>query len=336
MTSSKNGIAVAGSLIVDQHFAIDNYPDKSNLTKIRGTDRTLGGTGNMICQLSKMDPDLPVRVSAILGEHSNGRFVRETLSAFPNVELKNITYGDSTPATIVMDALDDNTRTFFFNGAGSDDYDYDNVDWDLIDSRIFHLEYLLLMKNIDSPDPEYGTGAAKILHEARRRGMITSIDMVSAIGMEGAADIVKASLKYTDICTINELEAELVTGISINRKAVIDEEAAFKALSLLKEYGVSKWAVIHSSSMGFGLDCETGETISLRSLKLPEGFIKGTTGAGDAYCSGILLGAIRDMELRDAMKVATGSAACSLSAVNGYDGLRPFEEVLKLYEESKF
>ncbi len=329
----KDGIAVAGSLIVDHHYAIDSYPEKGNLTRIRGEGRTLGGTGNMICQLAKMDPSLKIRVSAILGEHANGQFVRDTLAQYPNVEIKNISVGNSTPTTIVMNALDDNTRTFFFNGEGSDDYGPDNIDWELIDSRIFHLEYLLLMKTIDSPDPEYGTVAARILKEARDRGMLTSIDVVTAIGMERASEIVRAALRYTDYCTINELEAEMVTGIKIVKEDRADKDQAFLALDELRKAGVSRWAVIHSPSAGFGLDCETGEKIVLNSLKLPEGFIKGTTGAGDAYLSGILLGAIKGMSLIDAMKTATGSAACSLSEVSGYEGLRPFDEVMEIYRK---
>ena len=45
---------------------------------------------------------------------------------------------------------------------------------------------------------------------------------------------------------------------------------------------MAKWAVIHCPECGFGLDCRTGEYVEVPSLKLPKGFIKNTTGAGDA------------------------------------------------------
>ena len=48
-----------------------------------------------------------------------------------------------------------------------------HIDWDSLEGDIFQLEYLLLTKGIDAPDDEYGTHAARILAQARRRGMKT-------------------------------------------------------------------------------------------------------------------------------------------------------------------
>ena len=101
----------------------------------------------------------------------------------------------------------------------------------------------------------------------------------------------------------------------------------------LNEKGVTTWAVIHCPGCGYGYDCQKQEFVKVPSLKLPEGFIKGTNGAGDAYLSGILYGAYQDMTLEEAMILGTACAACSLSEVNGTDGLRPLSEVKKLYQE---
>ena len=113
----------------------------------------------------------------------------------------------------------------------------------------------------------------------------------------------------------------------------IDAEKAYQALAALKAAGVKKWAVIHSPACCYGLDCETGSCECVPSLKLPEGYIKGTTGAGDAFCSGILYGAYRGQQLCEAMRFANACAACSLSEQNGTDGMRSWEEVLKLEKE---
>ena len=81
------------------------------------------------------------------------------------------------------------------------------------------------------------------------------------------------------------------------------------------------------------MDCETGETACVPSLRLPRGYIKGTTGAGDAFCGGILYGACRGKALRESMRFANACAACSLSEQNGTDGMRSWQEVLKLEKE---
>ena len=254
------------------------------------------------------------------------------LLKYPNIDISNLTVEGLSSVTHVMNAQDTKQRTFFYQGGASDIYDESYIDWETLDADIFHLEYLLLMAKVDGPDEEYGTLGARILHDARERGMKTSIDVVSEQS-DRAAGIVSAALKYTDYCSINEVEAEAATGVKLTGADGLTEEKVKEALLKLKEKGVTTWAVIHCPQCGYGYDCQKQEFVKVPSLKLPEGFIKGTNGAGDAYLSGILYGAYQDMTLEEAMILGTACAACSLSEVNGTDGLRPLSEVKKLYQE---
>ena len=332
MDMSKRGIIVAGSLIADVHYEIDTYPEQGNLSTVRSTTGALGGSGNLILDLAKLDPELPVQVSALVGNDTNGQMLMQTLGRFPNIDTSAVVRSGNSSVTLVMNANDTKQRTFFFIPEASDLYDESCIQWDQLNGKIFHLEYLLLMKAVDSPDPVYGTHGAKILHDAQERGMITSIDIVSEQS-DRARTVVQAALKYTDICSVNEFEAEGITGISMVKDGEIDAEKAYQALAALKDAGVKKWAVIHSPACCYGLDCETGETACVPSLLLPKGYIKGTTGAGDAFCSGILYGACRGKALHESLRFANACAACSLSEQNGTDGMRSWEEVLKLEKE---
>ena len=103
------------------------------------------------------------------------------------------------------------------------------------------------------------------------------------------------------------------------------------ALQKLHELGVAKWAVIHCPELGCGMD-EAGNYCEFESLKLPKGYIKGTVGAGDAFCAGVLYAAETDMPLPEALKLGACSAAASLSEVSASDGVKAKDEVLKLYE----
>ena len=58
-------------------------------------------------------------------------------------------------------------------------------------------------------------------------------------------------------------------------------------------------------------------------------------GAGDAFCSGVLYGAWKGMDLKAAIELATASAACSLSAAGATEGMRPVAEVQKLYADMR-
>lgn len=329
MKSTKKGITVAGSLIADVFYEIDTYPAQGFLTQVRATSMHIGGSGNIILDLAKLDENLKVKVCAIVGRDAGGKNIMSVLSQYPNIDTANVTIEENSSVTLVMNATDTKQRTFFFVPEASDAFGEEHINWDTIDTKIFQLEYLLLMKKIDSYDNEYGTHAARILSEAKKRGMITSIDVVTEQSNR-AQGVVKAALKYTDICCINESEAEAVTGIEITKDGVVRRDKAFEAIDKIKSFGVSKWIVIHAPQLAFGLDCETNERFTVPSLNLPEGYIKGSTGAGDAYCSGILYGAHEDKSLESAMKLARSCAACSLSENNGTDGMRSYDEVMLL------
>lgn len=328
------GIAVAGSLIADTHYAILVYPEEERLADILDIHTDVGGTGNIIIDLAKMDPALPIRASGIAGHDEAGNYILSILSAYQNIDTRNISREGKTSTTLVMDAQNTKKRTFFHFPGTNDIYGENFIDWTLLDADIFHLEYLLLMKKLDETDSVYGTHAAKILCEAQKRGMKTSIDMVSKRGPE-VTRIVRAALKYTDFCVINELEAAEVTGIPLDCERADFKENAAEALYKLAGYGVSQWVLIHSASCSFGLDCKTKKVYALAGLNLPVDYIKGKVGAGDAYCAGVLYAAYKEQSIIEAMKLGTATACCSLSEMNGTDGLRPYEQICAFYEKHK-
>ncbi|MDO4939907.1 MAG: carbohydrate kinase family protein, partial [Lachnospiraceae bacterium] len=200
---------------------------------------------------------------------------------------------------------------------------------------IFHIGYLLLMPALDAENAEYGTNMAKLLHRVQQMGIKTSIDVISEAGEEAEKrfrKIVTPALKYTDYCVINELEAQNVTGVILrDSDDKLHVENFRAALEKLKELGVGTWAVIHCPEIGAGLD-ENGNYVECRSLKLPKGFIKGSTGAGDAFCAGVLYAAEKELGMAEALKIGACTAAASLSEVGSIDGVRPLADVLKLYD----
>ena len=125
------------------------------------------------------------------------------------------------------------------------------------------------------------------------------------------------------------------TGIELRTESgELIKENFPKALQAMKDLGVSTWAVIHCPEIGCGLD-ENNNYVEVPSLKLPAGWIVGTVGAGDAFCSGVLYGAWKGMSLKEAIELATGSAACSLSEAGATEGMRTVEEVQKLYAQMR-
>lgn len=329
----KKGICCAGNMLVDITYPIETWPRQNELTHItEGITRSTGGcVCNTITDLAKLDPQLHLVASGFAGHDSEGDFVLAELGKYPNIDLSMVQRNGRTSFTAVMSNNRTKERTFFQHAGANAYYGEEHIDWDRLNVDIFHIGYILLLPNLDAPDAAYGTRMARLLHRAQKAGMKTSIDVVSETGNRFVR-LVTPALKYSDYCIINELEAQQTTGIPLRGgDGTLYTENMPKALNALKELGVSTWAVIHCPEMGCGMD-ENGRCMEIPSLKLPQGWIKGTVGAGDAFCAGILYAAEIGMPMEEALKLGACTAAASLREVSASDGVGTVSEVMQLYE----
>ena len=329
----KKGICCAGNMIVDITYPIDTWPNQNELVHItEGIQSSSGGAVcNTIIDLARLDPKLPLVASGFAGHDAEGDFILQEMGKYPNIDLSMVRRDGRTSFTAVMSNNQTKERTFFQHAGANAGYNEEHIDWEHLDVDIFHIGYILLLPALDAPDGEYGTKMARLLHRAQKAGMKTSIDVVSESG-DRFVRLVTPALKYADYCVINELEAQQTTGVLLRDKdGVLHTENMQAALTRLKELGVAHWAVIHCPEVGCGMD-ENGHYYEVPSLHLPKGWIKGTVGAGDAFCAGILYAAETDLPMEEALKLGACCAAASLSEVNASDGVKTVEEVRALYD----
>ena len=328
------GICVAGNMIVDIIYPTKGWPEQGQLVHILdGISRATGGAVcNTIIDLAKLDKDMPLYAMGRIGKDAEGDLILEKLKEHANIDVQNVIQEGISAITLVLSDVISKERTFFTYLGANAQFDVDDIDWDHLDCDILHIGYILLLNALDQQDPEYGSRMARLLCKAQEHGIKTSIDVVSEAS-DRFCKLVPPALKYSDYCIINEIEAAQTTGIEL-RDA--DDKLIYenlpKALTRMKEMGVSTWAVIHAREGGFGID-ENGNYIAKESLCLPEGYIKGSVGAGDAFCAGVLCGAEHGETLEDSIVLGIASAAASLSEANATDGMRSKVEVQKLYEQ---
>lgn len=186
------------------------------------------------------------------------------------------------------------------------------------------------MNSLDKKDPDFGTCSAHLLKELKDSGIQTSVDLVSENGNRYSQVVIPA-LAYTDYLIINELEAEKTSGINItdSQGNVLFDEVP-KALKRIKSFGVSKWVIIHAPCGCWGLD-ENGEVLYEPSRKLPKGFVKGTVGAGDAFCAGALWAAYNQKSIDEALICGNASAIQSLRSPTATGTLMPINKALDQY-----
>ena len=330
----KRGIAIAGNMIVDILYPILGHPNPGELTTILdGISRSTGGAlCNVIIDLAKLDPELPLTALGRVGTDAEGDYVLEKLGQHANTDTSRVKREGLTSFTAVMADTIGKQRTFYhYRGANARFCEAD-IDWDNLDADLLHIGYILLLDALDEPDDEYGTKMARLLHTAQSRGILTSIDVVSEAG-DRFGRIVPPALKYTDYCVINELEAQSSTGVPLRcENGDLLHRNLPEALKQLKALGVSRWAVIHAPEGAYGMD-EQNNYIETVSAPLPREMIKGTVGAGDAFCSGVLYGAYQRMPLRDAIELGNAAAACSLTESGATEGMRTAEDATAFCRE---
>ena len=327
------GICCAGNMIVDITYPIETWPKQNELTHItEGIQSSPGGSVcNTVTDLARLDPELPLQASGFAGHDAEGDFLMQELGKYPNLDLSMVRRDGRTSFTAVMSNNQTKERTFFQHAGANAYYCEDHIDWEKLRADIFHIGYILLLPALDQEDPEYGTRMARLLHRVQEMGIRTSIDVVSESG-DRFKKLVVPALRYADYCIINELEAQQTTGVALRGEdGRLLREHFPEALRTLRALGVSRWAVIHCPELGCGMD-EEGRYEELPSIDVPREWIKGTVGAGDAFCAGILYAAEKGRTLREALKLAACSAAASLQAVSASDGVGTVREVLKLYD----
>ena len=313
MTSiERRGIAVAGSVIVDKINEISAYPNAGELTQIRSIQNAAGGcVPNVALDLKKIAPQLAVSAIGKIGNDAEGQFVTDILKAggvsTTGLAVKPV---EKTTFTEVM-SVPGGQRTFFvYPGAGAD-FGIADMDFDAIDAKILHLGYFLLLQKVDDGD------GLKILQKAKEVGLETSIDLVSE--NSDRYGIVLPCLPYTDYLIVNELEAGKLADIEPK------PENQQKIAEKLKALGVRKKVIIHMPERSV---CLSDEGYSaLGSYILPEGYIQGTTGAGDAFCAGALIGIYNGWEDLQIMEFASACAVMALSSPDATSGMKEETEI---------
>ena len=314
VTNMKSGIAVAGSILVDSINEISAYPQAGELTKIKSVQKSVGGcVPNVAIDLKRICPELTVKAVGKIGADENGEYVKEVLLE-SGVDIENISVGkDKTSFTEVM-SVTGGQRTFFTYPGASADFGVNDVPMSALNVKMLHLGYFLLLDKIDNEDGEL------LLKKAKEKGVKTSIDLVSE--NSDRYKLVVPCLKYVDNLIINEVEAGALTGIAPKRENLI------KIAEKLKEYGVLERVIIHTPKVGV---CVSENGVELvPAYDLPENFIVGTTGAGDAFCAGALLGIYQGKTDKEILEFASAAAVAALSKADATSGLRTEQEIQEL------
>lgn len=310
--AERYGIAVAGSVILDKIKEIPAYPSIGELAKISSVKYAIGGcVPNVALDIKRMRADMDVKALGRIGEDGEGKYVIDHLTEGGVDTSLFITMKDELTSFTDVMSIVGGQRTFFNYPGAADAFGFEDIDFSKLNVKILHLGYFLLLKRIDEGD------GIKILDAATKCGIKTSIDLVSE--NSDRYSIVLPALPYTDYLIINELEAGKLTGIEPT-----DENMPTIAKKLLS-LGVREKVIIHMPKYAIAASSE-GVTV-VPSYDIPKEAIKGTTGAGDAFCAGALIRIYDGRTDKEILEFAAGAAAVSLFATDATSGLKSEVEI---------
>ncbi len=219
----------------------------------------------------------------------------------------------------VSEEIINRTFRYFFGAMG--DFKPEDIDYAILENlKIVMVGYCLLMPHFDAVDPRYGAAIGRVLEKIRDMGIINCVDFVTPKRNKWwKYKRFQKMLKWVDILTIGEDQAEGLTGIK-------DEKTA--ARSLVEDYGV-KIAVVHCGDRGgnYLYSASTG-LITQRIFKVPTDEYVGNAGAGDAFASGLLHGFHEGWDEAKCLKYATAAAAISLGSLTCTDAMKKEDYII--------
>lgn len=335
--SKRNGIAAGGNWIVDRVKIVDRLPGRGMLGSILSETRSTGGApANVLADLARLRAPFPLQGYGVVGDDDDGRYILDTFrAAGVSVDEIRRILEHPTSYTDVMTQRGTGERTFYHRRGANAIFGPEHVPIERLTCRIFHLGYLLLLDRMDEQDAECGTVAARFLRDLRARGIRTSVDVVSEEG-DRFASLVPPALAHCDYVIVNEIEAGRAAGVSVrDEQGRLDGAALRAALLKLRGLGRMEALAVHMPEGAVVLDRE-GRWLSIGSLELPEGYIRGAVGAGDAFCAGFLFGLHEGWALPECARLAVCAAAASLAAEGASEGVLPVEQTLAMADRFPF
>jgi ribokinase len=290
-------VVTLGDINVDIIASIPRYPAPGGDGLAEWVEVHSGGSAaNTAIVLSNFGVDV-----GIIGRVGRDAFAEQALAhlAEAGVDLSCIQRDDEfSTGMMFIPVTPDGERTMFGCRGANPRLESALLDEGYIaQADVFHLSGYALLA-----EPQRGA-ARQAIEMAHRAGVAISLD----VGLEAAAkdtEEVKALLPLVDLLFPNQAEAEHLTGSSDVREAV----------RALLECGIETVA-LKLGEQGCTVGSE-GEIFSIPTFAVE---VQDTTGAGDSFDAGFILGRLWGLGARESAILANGLGALAASAVGAGD-----------------
>lgn len=327
----RSGVLCIGTITVDYAKKIDRLPELETLVIIDEVSSSTGGPGlNIAFDLKQLDPELMVEAIGALGQDADGQYIIDQTAEFGllNTRMQR-SLNRLTGFTDAMTLNSNGKRTFLFHTGSNDDLDFDLIDIDMNKPKILHLGAPGIHAKMDKTDSNGESGWVRVLKRAKLLGIETNLEMIH-LDAELEKALVLPCLPYLSSIIINESEAGALVDIPCKVDGpdsdvdwITLESIARKLITL----GVSQLAVIHTPAGSVAAD-SSGNTWRQGSVKVPVSSIRGTTGAGDAFASGVVYGLHQSWPVQDCLELGVATAAQNIQSAKTAADISMYQSTL--------
>ncbi|TYS88952.1 aminoimidazole riboside kinase [Rossellomorea aquimaris] len=243
-----------------------------------------------------------------VGDDVLGRFLQETLQEYGVRTNQMLLTPDARSGVVFVTNGEDGERSFdFYIDPSADRFlqvnDIDEEDF--LTHKILHFGSISL---ISSPAKEATHHAVKV---AKENGLLVSYDPNLRLGLwdseESARETIKSMLPEADVLKISEEELEFITG----------EKKIEAGVAKLKAYNIPFLIITMGAEGSFVYVGDARQYVPAMKVKAVD-----TTGAGDAFVSGILYsvheytGDIESLSIEEAARMAQFAAVSGALAAS--------------------
>jgi sugar/nucleoside kinase (ribokinase family) len=255
---------------------------------------------------------VPVRLVGRIGRDGLGDFLARTL-AERGVDIAGLARSDTGTSASMVFVSPGGERCLLHTPGAMGTFDSTDIDWSLAArSRVFFVAQFGLLGRFDWSAPT-------ALARAREAGMLTALDTVwDATGR--LSEKVAPCLPLLDYFLPSYDEARDISGLT-------DPVAMARSF---QDRGVGTVG-IKLGGDGCYLRGPAGDEVTVPAF--PVGAVD-STGAGDAWCAGFIAGLLAGRDLAEAGRLGNAAAACCVTALGAYDGIRGMAETLAFMSDA--
>ena len=290
---------------------VSRIPPRQDVDLIEEIRLTVAGTAaGASVDLAKLGAE--VLAMGAIGEDDAGNFIVDTMCRY-GVDTSGLVRksGVQTSATMLPIRPNGERPALHVLGANAE-LTEDDVDLDAI-ARARHLHFggTYLMPKLD------GAPTARILEFAKSRGVPVTLDLI-AIDRPDLLTVIEPALPYVDYFMPGLDEARMICGLHDRREVI----------RFFLDRGVGK-TVFKMGAAGSSIAWQ-GANGAIEELRVPAFAVPvvDSTGCGDAYCAGFIVGLLRGWDLVECARFGTAAAGLVITGLGSDAGIVDFDQTL--------